>query len=392
MKMVSTNSISCALPTNRNGLPGEEEREITETRSPPPEGNRRQPKRNSGRNHFRFATLLEQLKLLPRKVCGPSPFANTMLRCLLAVCVTLSCLANCAAAQAPLPEHTLPENVTAILESIYSGRFDGAITEAQQMQKRAPDQPLGYLLEGEALWWKTWCISAEFKYGMSMARHHEKLPGDQHYMELSAKAYALADGSLKLHETAEMNLYAGLADALNARLYSLRGENRNAAKAGVRAREHFLRALALDSSEADACFGLGLYDYYVDTLSTMARVLRFFMGIPGGSKEDGIRLLQRAIREGWLTPALARFYLAVNLESYEQHYEEALKVIRPLVEQYPQNPIFQLTRGDLYAKLGRKSQAAEAYHAATAAKNPDEECQKRIALLARESLAALGTP
>jgi tetratricopeptide (TPR) repeat protein len=316
-----------------------------------------------------------------------------MLRCLLAVCVTLYWLPNCTAAQVPLPaKHTLPENVTAILESIYSGRFDLAISEAQQMQKRSPDQPLGYLLEGEALWWNTWCKSAEFKFGMSSARHREKIPGDQHYLELASKAYALADASLKLQETADMNLYAGLADALTARLHSLRGENRNAAKAGVRAREHFLRALALDPTEADACFGLGLYDYYVDTLSTMARVLRFFMGIPGGSKEEGIRLLQRAIREGQLTPALARFCLAVNLESYEQRYEEALKVIRPLVQQYPYNPIFQLTQGDLYAKLGRKSLAAEAYHAAAEANNPDKECQKKIALLVRESLAALGAP
>jgi tetratricopeptide (TPR) repeat protein len=316
-----------------------------------------------------------------------------MLRCLLAVCVTLSCLPNCAVAQAPPPaQHTLPENVAALLESIYAGRFDLAVAEAQQMQNQQPDQPLGYLLEGEALWWKTWCQSAEFKYGMSAARHRDKIPGDQHYMELSSKAYALADASLKQQETADMNLYAGLADALTARLYSLRGENRNAAKAGVRAREHFLRALALDPTEADACFGLGLYDYYVDTLSMMARVLRFFMGIPGGSKEDGIRLLQRAIREGQLTPALARFYLAVNLESYEQRYEEALQLITPLVEQYPQNPIFTLTQGDLYGKLGRKSLAAAAYHAAALAKNPDEECQQKILMLVGESLAALGTP
>jgi len=290
---------------------------------------------------------------------------------------------------------TLPENVTAILENIYSWRLDRAISDAQQMQRQAPNQPLGYLLEGEALWWKTWCISAEFKYGMNMPRHREKLPGDQHYLGVSSKAYALAEASLKQHETAEMNVFAGLAEALVARLYSLRGENRNAAKAGVRARELFLRALALDPTEADAGFGLGLYDYYVDTLSTMARVLRFFMGIPGGSKEEGIRLLEIAVREGQLTPALARFYLAVNLENYDQRYEEALKVIGPLVEQYPENPIFQLTEGDLYAKLGRNSLAQRAYRAAVAAagNNADEEeCQKKISTLVRQSLGVLGTP
>ncbi len=317
-----------------------------------------------------------------------------MLRSLLAVPVFLSCLGNCVAGTESHPsKRTLPENVSSLLEDVYSWRLELAITGAQTIEKNDPDQPLGYLLEGEALWWKTWCMSAEFKYGMNMPRHREKLASDQHYLEVTSKAYALAESSLKRQETAEMNVYAGMAEALAARMYSLRGENRNVAKAGVRAREHFLRALAIEPGEGDASFGMGLYDYYVDTLSTVARVLRFFMGIPGGSKEEGIRLLQMAIREGQLTPALARFYLAVNLENYDQRYEEALKVITPLVEQYPQNPIFQLTQGDLFAKLGRNSLATGAYRAAAsaAAKNTDEECKKKIGILVRQSIAALET-
>jgi len=199
-------------------------------------------------------------------------------------------------------KQTLPANTPAIMEHIYTGRFDLAIAEARQMQQQWPELPLGYMLEAEALGWKFWCHSAEFKYGMNLPRHRDKTRGDQRYLELCAKATALAQASLNQHATAEMEFYAGMGDVLAARLYGLRGENHNAAKAGIRAREHFLRALALDPSFADACFGLGLYDYYVDTLSTIARVLRFFMGIPGGSKEEGIRLLQRAIREGQLTP------------------------------------------------------------------------------------------
>ena len=72
-------------------------------------------------------------------------------------------------------------------------------------------------------------------------------------------------------------------------MYALRGESRNTARSGVRAREHLLRAKTLDPTLADADFGLGLYNYYVDTLSGIARILRFFMGIPGGSKQEGIR-------------------------------------------------------------------------------------------------------
>jgi tetratricopeptide (TPR) repeat protein len=286
---------------------------------------------------------------------------------------------------------SFPPNISTILDQIYSGRRDLALPEIRQLQQQNPEDPLGYLLEDEAEWWKMWCEAAEFKFGMTMARHREKIPADQHYLELTAKAYSLAEASLRRQDTGEMRLYAGMADALAARLYGLRGESRAAAHAGVRARGNFLAALALDPSLADADLGLGLYNYYVDTLSTMARVLRFFMGIPGGSKEEGIRQLRRAIHEGQLTPAAARFYLAIDLHNYDQRYEEALEVIGPLVDKYPENPIFQLARGDLYAKVGHKKLAEECYRAAgEAASNvPEAQCREKIGQLVRLSLGAL---
>jgi tetratricopeptide (TPR) repeat protein len=288
------------------------------------------------------------------------------------------------------PNLTLPPNTQVILDHIYSGRSDLALPETRRLQQQSPEHPLGYILEAEALWWNIWCLSAEYKYGMTLARHREKLPTDPAYLEVAAKALKVAEANLKKRESAEMYFYAGMAEALEARMYGLRAENRATARMGVHARENFTRALALDPGLADADMGLGLYDYYVDTLSTVARVLRFFMGIPGGSKEHGIQLLQRAIREGQLTPAIAQFYLAINLHNYDQRYEDALQVLTPLVQQYPGNSIFLLAQGDLYAKLGRKPLAREAYRAAqVAATSSDPAWRQKIELLARESLATV---
>ncbi|MFI5056813.1 MAG: hypothetical protein ACHQLQ_01385 [Candidatus Acidiferrales bacterium] len=283
-----------------------------------------------------------------------------------------------------------PPAAIAVLEKIYSGDTESALAEARRMQQEQPGHPLGYLLEGEALWWRIWCTSADFKWGMSDARRRPKLTADQHYLDLAAKVSRLTDDQLKQHETSEMQFYAGMGDAMAARLYGLRGENRNTARAGLRAREHFLRALSLDPELADADLGLGLYNYYVDTLSTIARVLRFFMGIPGGSEQDGIRQLQNAIARGVLTSDVARFYLAINLHKHDQRYEEALAVISPLAEKYPSNPLFQLARGDLFAKLGRREQALACYRAAQAINVRDPECSERIQQLVRASLASLG--
>ena len=176
-------------------------------------------------------------------------------RTLLAGFLVLAALSSPARAS----NFSLPPETPAILDRIYSFDLGGAIEAAKRMENERPKHPLGYLLEAEALWWRIWCTSADFKYGMSDARRRPKLEADQHYVELSARALSLAEAQIKQSDSAEMHFYAGMAEASLARLYSLRGENRNAARSGVRGREHLLRAKSLDPDLADADMGLGLY-------------------------------------------------------------------------------------------------------------------------------------
>jgi tetratricopeptide (TPR) repeat protein len=281
-----------------------------------------------------------------------------------------------------------------ILDQIYSGDLTAAIDSAHKLQQDRPDHPIGYLLEEEALSWEIWCTSAEFKYNMSYARRRAKLPADDHYLDLASKIIQLSEHHIAASgdtaSTADMHFYAGMGDALFARLYGLRAETKLAARYGVRARERLIRAEALDPNLADADFGLGLYNYYADTLSSMAKMLRFFMGIPGGSKQDGIRQLNHAIAEGKLTPVEARFYLVISLHNYDQKYEQALEISAPLEEKYPTNPIFHLIRGDLYAKLGRKDQAIAAYRAAAAQHLTDPDSNSHVQALIHLSLQSFG--
>ncbi|MGC2887658.1 MAG: hypothetical protein WB627_01225 [Candidatus Acidiferrum sp.] len=353
---------------------------------------------------FGFATLVEQLKLFGRGAClrendrlrlaWRSSGARMNLRRAFATSAVLLCsiaLTECFfAPEAHAQKLKLPSGASDAIEKIYSFDMDAAIADAQRMQKEEPSHPLGYLLEAEALWWRIWCTSAEFKYGMSDAHRRPKLRADQHYFDLITSASSIAQAHLREHETAEMQFYAGLADAFAARLYGLRGENRATARAGIRARAHFLRAIQMDPQLVDADFGLGLYNYYVDTLSTIAKFLGFFMGIPSGNKQEGIRQLEHDIADGVLTPDVARFYLAMDLHRYDQKYEKALAVIGPLVERYPSNPLFQLAQCDLYGKLGRKEQALACYRAVAALSVHDPECRGHIHELVVASLAAQG--
>ena len=284
---------------------------------------------------------------------------------------------------------TLSPDSQKALEQIYSGDPDAAISAARNMQRAQPQSPVGYLLEGEAEWWKFYCEACEIKWGQFDAWHREKIPADAAYFALADKAIDLAHAQIARADTADMHVYAGLGYALKARLYSLRDEKRAIAHAGVAGRSEFLRALELDPEMADATAGVGLYNYYIDTLSAIARMLRFFMGLPGGNKQEGIRQMRVGIERGAWMSVDSRFYLARNLRSYDERYQDALTAAEPLATRYPRNPVFQLLAGNLNAELGRNAKAAGYFRAAQSAQVPDAACAARAHDVAAQFLATI---
>jgi tetratricopeptide (TPR) repeat protein len=272
---------------------------------------------------------------------------------------------------------------------LYSGDYDAAVATFRRLQIAHAADPAGYLLEANALWWKFYCSACEIRSNTIDAWKRGKIPEDDTFFSLTQRAIKLAEASLKLRETPEMRFYAGMGLALDARLYGLRDEKRAAARAGVRAREHLLRAVTLDPDLADAYTGLGFYNYYVDTLSTLARILRFFMGIPGGSKQEGVRQLELAMSRGEITAVEARVQLARALHRHDRDYARALLLLEPLAAEYPRNPVFHLLRGNLLAKLGRNTQAAASYREAERLPLADGACTARIRRVAQQALAAL---
>jgi hypothetical protein len=284
----------------------------------------------------------------------------------------------------------IPPEATEGLKLMYTGKTDQAFVLFRKLEAEHPEHPLGYLLEADVLWWKIYCSSAERKYNTVDAWTHVRGPEDDAYLALADKVARLAEASISKSDTAEMELYAGMGYALRARLVGLRYEKMSTARAGVEMRKHLLRCLELDPDMADAYTGLGLYNYYVDTLSAIAKILRFFMGIPGGDKRVGLRQLETAAAKSELTRVEARFYMAKNLRNYDRDYARAAEAAAPLTSEFPENPLFLLLAGDVAAKLGHNDEAAARFRAAAAAPMEDATCASRVQRLVREALAALG--
>jgi hypothetical protein len=284
---------------------------------------------------------------------------------------------------------TLSPEAKQAMEQIYAGNPEAAVPITHSIEENDPDSPLGYLLEAEADWWNIYCAACQIKFGMFDDWSHGKRPSHEAYLKLTDKVIALAKAQIVQSDTAEMRVYEGLGWAMKARVYDERDDHHNVARSGIAARAEFLRALQLDPDMPDATAGLGFYNYYVDTLSPIVKVLRFFMGIPGGNKQTGIRQMKEGAQQGVLFAVDTRYYLAKNLRTFDLRYADALDVAQPLVDQYPHNPIFLLLVGNLNAELGRNDIASRYFRAALDSSPADTDCAERVKQIAESFLASL---
>jgi tetratricopeptide (TPR) repeat protein len=310
------------------------------------------------------------------------------------LCLLCAAAAALSGKQARASELEIPREAREAIDLMYAGKTDQAIALAHKLEETRPDHPLGYLIEADALWWNIYCKWSERKYNTIDAWSHTRPADDDDNAELALadKVTALAEAAIANSDTAEMELYAGLGLAARARVLGLRYEKMPVARAGVDARKHLLRCLQLDPDMVDADLGLGLYNYYVDTLSALAKILRFFMGIPGGDKKVGLQQLETASTKGQLTSMEARFNMAKSLRNYDRDYARAEEAAAPLVARHPRNCIFLLLAGDIEQKLGHNEEAAVRFRAAAEATWDNAACGERAHKLAEEALATLSPP
>ena len=307
-------------------------------------------------------------------------------------CLALSAGAAFFSGEARASELDIPPDAREAIYLMYDGKPVEAVGLAHKLEAERPDHPLAYLIEADVLWWNIYCKWSERKYNTIDAWSHARPADadDDAELALADKVTRLAEAGIAKTDTAEMELYAGLGYAARARLLGLRYEKMPVARAGVEARRHLLRCLELDPGMADADLGLGLYNYYVDTLSALAKILRFFMGIPGGDKRVGLRQLEIASTKGELTQVEARFNMARSLRNYDRDYARAEHAAAPLLTEHPENCIFLLLAGDLEQKLGHTEEAAAKFRDAAVAPWQEAGCAEHAHQLAAGALASLG--
>src|SRR5487761_1750160 len=247
---------------------------------------------------------------------------------------------------------------------LMNGHPDSAIAVSREIQEEDSTSPLGYLLAADATWWKIYYTTANLiDPDVFDVVSSTSTPYDSQFHSLIQTTIQKAKTCIAQHQdVARCTLYEGMAYALMGRLDGLRAQDLAAARDGKKMRALLLTALHLIPRLTDAKAGLGLYNYYVDTLPGIIKMLRFLIGLPGGNRSVGLQQLADAAAHGEFVRAETKFYMAKNYtRSNEKQFGKALQLFQELSEDYPQNPFWKLMVASVSMRLGQRRQGEALY-------------------------------
>jgi predicted Zn-dependent protease len=125
-------------------------------------------------------------------------------------------------------------------------------------------------------------------------------------------------------------------------------------------RDDLLAVHQLEPASKEAAFGLGLYDYYADVLPRVLKILRFFLSIPGGSRQRGLARIEEARRGPAVHQVEAQAQLYEIYAFYERKPDRALQEIRGLRERFPGSPLWAFRLAEhLRERMGLYAESAE---------------------------------
>jgi hypothetical protein len=262
---------------------------------------------------------------------------------------------------------------------VYDGDFHGAETRLDLLARQHPGDPVLPYLQALALEWRLEQDPA--------SRAH-----DDAVLALAERALGLADVRLARDPADRRALLArGAAHGVRSRHHLFRWDKGPASREAVRMREALVAARAAGEDALDLDFGLGLYDYYADTLPRLFKVVAFVLRIPGGDRERGLDALARVARGGSLfhdDEARVQMY---DIHSYfERQPDRAVHWIREMWRLHPGWPLWGLKLSQLLGEpMGLWSESASVARVilATAEQGRHPNYQPVVAAMARVLLA-----
>lgn len=287
----------------------------------------------------------------------------------------------------------LPPAILEVLRELRNGQYEPALEASRRLERSHPHDLLPHLLAAEAYWQLIYCETGH------ITSREIWNTADQNTSSYDEAFFATVEEALEAIEplledpdrAATGFLYSGIVRGMRGRLYSFRRQVRQSASEGKRMRSDLLEAVDQDAALApDAYLGLGSYNYYADVLSPLLKFFRFFLGIPGGDRREGLEQLRTASEQAALLAPEAQFELARILGVREGRHTEAMERFRTLSELYPGNALYALSAAYQAEQAGHKEASVQLVRRAIVAlEKRSGPCAERLSEAAHGALLRL---
>ena len=239
-------------------------------------------------------------------------------------------LAALAAAPAFAVSQDVDRKIAEGLAAGYAFDFEASSAAFSEVDRLEPDNPAGPFFLASLTWF-------EFTLNLDAPGADGELgPRFDAFIDEALRRARVLRG--KDDNDAQASFFLGAAYGMRGRWKITKRQWVRAASDGWKAYKELKRAVALDPACYDAYLGLGMYDYYSDTLPSVLKIASKL--IVRGDKKRGLRYIEAAAANGRYSAIEARLFLAGIYNLYEKAPEKALEVVGELRQDHPDNLFF----------------------------------------------------
>lgn len=227
-------------------------------------------------------------------------------------------------------------------KTAYAGKPQEALAMIEEYIKSHPLDPNGLFVKAVILDWKA-NLNAE-------PERQAQLKIVEVYEEASDMAFQLWNRD---KDNVDKMIDLGNGYLFLARKYSEVGSWFKAVLTGKKCQQHLEKALKLDPNRVDGLLALGGFHYLADNVPAGAAPFKALLGIHG-TKAQGMAELKRALTGTHPFVLDTQYSLFVLYSDFEKNYDEALKTLSGLEQQFPNNPDFKFKKAQVYQKQDKQ--------------------------------------
>lgn len=226
----------------------------------------------------------------------------------------------------------LDEKLDRGIALMYRLEFDAAEAQFNDIIRADTSSPAGYFALAALSWWR-------YSQNFDVQEDFKNL--EAAFMKNVSAAIKVSEERLKKKEALDQTyFFMGSSYGLKGRWYAVQRRWLKAYTNGNKARKFLAKAVKANPELYDAYLGLGIYDYFADTLPGMLKIPALLF--VRGDKARGISEVRLALEKGRFFSTEARLFLIEILTRHEKKFTAALEEVDKLKATDPSNLFFRL--------------------------------------------------